>query len=126
MHKLFGALALLSLSACGDVYDPGTTVINSTTITTGTSVTINYGTHDQNRPLRHEMVFSCSSPDGLRDYLFYGETDYFCTYRSMTSGREIDRYNSYQFGWVSVYEFMVNGWYYYTYKTAQHGVRHYY
>jgi hypothetical protein len=110
------ALALMT-SACA-VYEPGTTVVNETTITSGTSITINYGTNDRKQPSRHQTVLSCSSINGLRDYLDYGELDRSCQLRQVTAARQIETYKSFNYGWVRVYVFQINGWEYYTYVAS--------
>jgi hypothetical protein len=115
MKCLFGAfLLLLTLTAC----------VDKAYVTSTTEVTINYGTRDRNRPARHEAVFSCSSINGLRDYMDYGEADRSCGLRYMTAERKIHWYDSRQFGRVQVYEFMVDGWYYYSFEETR-GRRHY-
>ncbi len=120
IRQIFALTLALMTSACS-VYEPGTIVQNNSTFTSSTNVTINYGTNDRNRPPRHTSVFSCSSINGLHDYLDYGETDRSCRIRTVTAARKIERYNSIKSGRVDIYEFMVNGWYFYSHEPSLRG-----
>lgn len=105
MKKCLTAFALVAmLSGCvGDVHIKSTTVIKT-----------NDSPVQRVFP-RGEYVFACTTMAGLYHYLDNNDVTAGCGQIQMTAVTERGSYDSYRHGRVHIYQFMRNGYLYFTY-----------